>query len=221
MYRWFCVLLMLALSASLSYATCGVRTVRTSAVVTTPVVVQKSVVAVDTVFTPVAVFAAFPVAVPTYTAAYSPAAVAPSQQASTGAVPASTPSEMALVLSELKKLNGRIDAIERRMGQPGGPPPMPRAEELPTKARSELSPEKKALALFGSKCAVCHNQGNETKGGGFVLLSGGAITKLDSKQLVRLSSHVYKGTMPPRSSGVAALTDEEVGEVMNWIDTQR
>lgn len=174
----------------------------------TPVKVVKKEVAV-----PVAVY---PVFVPAYTASYVPPAATPAPAA---AAPAAQ-NDTRAILDALKAIDGRLRALEA----PGLPPPAMRpaapqegyAPRAPAPAHAPGAG--KAPAVFGAKCARCHTRGGEK--GGFVLVEpDGRASALDARQALATVRSVYSGRMPPRSSGVPALTDQEVGEVMGWLET--
>jgi hypothetical protein len=58
--------------------------------------------------------------------------------------------------------------------------------------------------------------------GGFVLLEAdGSVARLDARAVLATARRSYGGTMPPKKSSVAPLTDAEVAEVMAWLDTQK
>lgn len=101
-----------------------------------------------------------------------------------------------------------------------------RAEVQAIKAAPVTSPDKKELApsplkhleIFQAKCAGCHEAAiSKAKGGGFTMLQGGKLALLTDRQLRKISSRSYAGSMPPKGS--PQLSDSEVGEVMRWIDS--
>ena len=70
--RWLAVCLTVLLATGVAWAQCGTVHVAPARVVTRQVAVVRQAVVVTPVVAPVAVFAAFPVAVPVYGAGYVP-----------------------------------------------------------------------------------------------------------------------------------------------------
>lgn len=201
-------------------ASCFVRS--RAVVIHKPAVVVKKVVEV-----PVAVFAPVPV----YGAVYAAPAVVPAPPPAAAANTAPGGGDaLQTIMFELRRLNSRIDGMERHMGlQPPTRPAAPRGELPPPKepppdgaaAAPKLRDEPKAhpaLAILSAKCASCHAASvSDSKGGAFAMFEGGAPAKLSERQLRKVSTMVYTGRMPPRDSG-HALSDAEVGQVMEWLD---
>lgn len=99
----------------------------------------------------------------------------------------------------------------------------PRLEEPQPQAQQQA--QKVDLRVVAKqKCALCHEQGNESKGGDFVLtLKSGELVAMTDAQLADLQTHVIKGTMPKmtavaKSSGIMPLT---VDEAEAWIEESR
>lgn len=178
---------------------------------------------------PVAVFQPLAVAVPTYTAAYTPpAAVAPA--AAAAPAPAATPVATAkttapaaaaapasgdtkAILEAIQHLNERLDRLEKRSGE--GPVP---AEEAKAREPPQLPARDAIASLFASRCASCHEtRVADASGGGFVLLEGERLAKLDDRQIRRVLTQVYTGRMPKATK----LSDQEVNEVVKWADQQK
>jgi mono/diheme cytochrome c family protein len=181
-------------------------------------------------YIPVAVYQAFPVFVPTFTVGYQPpapfpgyptaappTASAPPSQA--GAAPAPPPAVtsggMAEVLAELRRLNGRMDAMERGQSLPA---PRAATAEPPPPAVPAAPRNGAALALFNAKCAACHKAGNESKGKGFIMLdaSGNFVPSLTTAQWERMGAKMTFGKMPPKDSGIT-LSDEEGTAMMEEV----
>ncbi len=82
-----------------------------------------------------------------------------------------------------------------------------------------------ALSIFQGKCAACHGGAAATEkdlGGAFRLLKpDGSPVDLDGRMLGKLAGKVYTGKMPPpeNKKGIAPLTDQEVGVIMQWVNT--
>jgi Cytochrome C oxidase, cbb3-type, subunit III len=69
------------------------------------------------------------------------------------------------------------------------------------------------VRLFSTKCASCHDQAvAQSKGKGFVLLSGGKLVNLTPDQVLNVCTQCYGGDMPKGGK----LTDQEVGLIMAW-----
>lgn len=215
--------------------------------VVTPVVEKVIVKEVVPLYTPVAVFAPFTAVVPSYGGAYAPplaypAPVAPPVVPSVPQAQPQTPapqvpapqtshSEMKQVLEILQKMDSRISALERspeRSPVPFTPstpttPTQPNLPPTPTKpqtAPATPGASASASSVLQTKCISCHETKNAAeKGGGFVLFDGTNLQKPDNLALRKLVTQVYSGKMPPRTSGISSLTDEEVGVVVAWVDS--
>lgn len=188
------------------------------------VVVKKEVVV--PVIAPVAVYAV----TPAYAAVYvPPVAAAPAMPA-----PATAPqpsSELQQVLSAINGVNSKVDSIDARLkaveAKGGGaavpPPPPDKVDPFAPKPQALTKPQAPAtamLALVGAKCAQCHDDKvSADKGGGFSMVKDGQLLKLDDRQLRKTISLAHLGKMPPRSSNIPAVTDEEVGTIVAWIDS--
>lgn len=218
-------------------------------------VVKKDAIVVKEVPVLAKFVAVLPVAeFPTYGAYYTPPAVAyvpqPAPQAAAVTPPpaqaqAASASDLKLVLEALKALDGRLGAVEARLGgrtAPAVPAPAAPAPAVPTPApadpfnpaavpqasgqteprsaaRATSQPGAELSKLFQTRCAACHEAATSAeKGGGFTLMEGAELAKLDERQVRRLASVSYKGSMPPKSSGLPALTDAEVALVMQYVD---
>lgn len=206
--------LALVLLAGVAYAgTCAF--VSSPVVVSTPVVVHKEVVTpvvpvVAPVVAPVAVF----VPVPTYGAVYTPP-VAPAVAAPAATAPAS---ELKAVLDSLRAIDTRLKSLELRGPAPAAAPrpadPFNPPQPQPQASTAPVSPPG-ALAIVQAKCVQCHDdKGAAEKGGGLVLVEGGALKRLSAADSLRTIRSAYKGAMPKKSSGIAPLTDEEVAALV-------
>jgi hypothetical protein len=186
-----------------------------------------------------------PVAPPAAVAAPA-AAVSPSPPpppAAPAAAPSTCEKNNQAMLEIVKDLRREIDDLKRQKAgvapaDPNEPQPLP-AEPEPTKpnpgadtpgtpapAPPPAPPEKTsalpatspALALATAKCARCHQRGRESEGANFVLLEGdGSFARLDARGLAALSRRLANRTMPPRSSGIPALTDAEAATLAAWL----
>ncbi len=219
--KWIAPPLFLLAAGAAALATCP--TVTTARVVT-PVVANvvaahKAAVVVE----PVATVIAVPVYAGSYYPYPAPAPAAP-------VAPAGPSADTKAILDALKALDGRLQALERtRPGAPAAPAPAPPAPMPPAGTDDPFNPAGvrapvagRAPAVFAAKCASCHQKGKEDAGGGFVLLEAdGSVAKLDARAVLATARRSYGGTMPPKKSSVAPLTDAEVAEVMAWLDTMK
>lgn len=102
----------------------------------------------------------------------------------------------------------------------------PRLEEPQPQVQQQV--QKVDLRVVAKqKCALCHEQGNESKGGDFVLtLKDGNIVKMTDAQLADLQDHVIRQTMPKmtaaaKSAGITPLTTEESEAYLDEAKRQR
>lgn len=186
-----------------------------------PVVVHHAPVvhvpAVKVVKEVVAVPVAVPVLVPAYGAVYVPPAVpaapAPQQSAPAGA-------DLKAIADGLRAIDARLRSLEGRPAVPPATPPAAGAQDRPADPfnpgtpQAQTAPAGNALAIVTAKCAQCHS-GTAEKGGGLVLVEGGTLARLADKAGRKTIGAVYRGTMPPKSSGIAPLTDEEVSVLVS------
>lgn len=227
----FCALTLLAVAGYLgvpgtlaSPALGGDCAVRSRVVHAAPVVVKKEVV-VEKVVTPVIAPIAVYAPVPVYGAAFVPPAPMPAAPAQASAAG----EDLKAILNALSAIDARLKAVEAKAGAPAGPAPAPKPPDpfnpgpRPGAGAALEAPKPPAfLALAQAKCASCHEtKVAADKGGAFTLLDGAALAKLDDRQLRKLASVSYASRMPPKSSGVPPLTDEEVAQVMTFIDAQK
>lgn len=207
MKRWIVIVCALFAVAGASYAVCPApRTFYNRPFV-------KKVAVVKEVVVPVAVFQPLVVAVPTFTAAYSPSPAGPPAPgyAQPAAAPAAGPTELQQILAALKALDARLKRLE---GGALPPAPQPRAPEAP---KTGAAPAAKGLALALVKCAGCHDAKKSARdGGGFTLFADGKLSAGD-KLLRRALASIRSGDMPKGGK----LTDEEVQELADfYIDVK-
>lgn len=185
------------------------------------VVVKKVVEAV--VATPVAVYLPLPIYAGSYYPPAYPVAPGAAPATSPGASPASAPgADMRAVLTALERINSRLDVLEGRGPPPGRIEPNPRPGEINPKPAARPPAPGKVPEAFTNKCAQCHQRGKEKDGGDFVLMEpDGSVAKLEARQVLAVARKSYSGTMPPKTSKVPPLTDEEVAEVMSFVDAWR
>ncbi len=159
--------------------------------------VQQAVVQ-HVAVTPVvaAVFAPVAVTVPAYSIGY--------------AAPAPVPDPVIQqLLTENKNLSLRVEALTAQVQSmtAGGPQAL----------KKEAVGEHPAVPILKNKCASCHGAAAKEKGGGFVLMDGQAFAPMTDLQLLNIARNVFSGRMPKNGK----LTDEEVGLIMHWLDTQK
>lgn len=214
--KWLIGIYVLSLGGAVALATCPA-----------PIVVRKPVVVVEKVITPVAVF------IPTYFASYVPAPVAPVAPASPPVAPPGTSQPSAdtqAILEALRGFDARLRALEG--GRVPATPPAAPPVTPPTKPTDPFNPKGelktpatgKAPTVFTNKCAACHQRGKEADGGNFVLLEAdGSVVKLEARKVLSVVRRAYNSTMPPKDNklGIPPLNDEEVGEVVQFSETQK
>ena len=199
-----------------------------SPVVTSPVVTTSYVAptVVKEIITPVAV----PVLIPAYGAVYTPPAPAPAAPAA----PSVAPQDLKAIADSLRAIDQRLRSLEAKPGvppaapaappAPAATPAAPAAQAKPADpfnpgAAPQAATSPNALAIVQGKCAVCHSaETAAAKGGGLSLIEGGTLAKLTDRQARKVMTTVYRGTMPPKSSGIPALTDEEVSVLVSILD---
>ena len=158
-----------------------------------------------------------PVLIPAYGAVYTPPVVpatpAPASQA------AVAPADLRAIADSLRAIDARLRSLEAKPA-PATPAPAAPAQERPADPfnpgtpQAQTQPAGNALAIVTAKCAQCHS-GTAEKGGGLVLVEGGTLAKLADRAGRKTISTVYRGTMPPKSSGIPPLTDEEVSVLVS------
>jgi cytochrome c5 len=165
--------------ASASYAQVCHSPIVHHAYPVTPVVVKK-------VVTPVF----FAVPIPVYGAVYTPPVP----------TPASGGDELKQVAEALKAIDARLKQLER---------PAPQAAPPPSNPFQPQNAGGNPLGVVQAKCAQCHDgKVSAEKGGGFTMIENGVLARLTPGQALKALSTAYKGTMPPKSSGLT-LSDEE------------
>lgn len=185
-------ILLLLTAAVLADADCFVRQ---------RVVVPHHAAVVAQVVTPVAVATFVPVQVPVYSVTYAP-------------------DQSAALVAEVQQLRRELQIQTQQLQQLRGPVPQgqPVPQQQPV-SQNAPAPEKQAsgdpMKTFQAKCASCHDKASAAKGGGFAFLDNGQYGQLDFKKALKIGTHVYTGKMPP---GKEKLTDQEVAEVMSWLD---
>jgi hypothetical protein len=163
-----------------------------------PPVFHRPAVVVKEVVTPaiIAEFVPVIVAIPQYSV--GPATYVPPTAPPAAGPALSPPAEAAL--------KARIAELEAKLAGQAQP-----AAAAPTSA---------AVAIMQSRCASCHeSQSAQAKGGGFVLFQGALLAPLDLRAGGKIAGKVYSGKMPPKNSGIAPLTDEDVGAIMALVET--
>ena len=189
-------------------------------IVHAPVVHHQAAVAVVKV---VKELVAVPVLIPAYGAVYTPPVVPASPPPQ-----AVAPADLKAIADSLRAIDARLRSLEGKPAPatptPSAPPPPP-AGEQPRPAdpfnpgtaapQAQTQPAAgNALAIVTAKCAQCH-AGDASKGGGLVLVENGVLAKLADRAGRKAIGTVYRGTMPPKASGIAPLTDEEVSVLVS------
>lgn len=160
---------------------------------------------------------AVPVLIPAYGAVYTPPVVPASP-----APQAVAPADLRAIADSLRAIDARLRSLEGKPA-PATPPPPPGEQPRPADPfnpgtaapQAQTQPAAgNALAIVQAKCAQCHS-GDGAKGGGLVLVEGGVLAKLPDRAGRKTIGTVYRGTMPPKASGIAPLTDEEVSVLVS------
>lgn len=138
------------------------------------------------------------VATPIVAAVFAPVAVTVPTY-SIGYAPAAPDPNVQQLVAEIKQLRAQVQALTA----------------VPQALKKEAIGEHPAVAVMRNKCANCHGAAAKEKGGGFALFDGASFAKLTDKQALNLARNVYSGRMPKNGK----LTDEEVGQIMDWLDT--
>lgn len=212
--RNFLIVCLIATTGCSILAACPVRS---RVVVSTPVVhhaVKKVIVADVATVIPVAVYP-LAIAVPTYTAAYTPTVPVAGAPAATAQDVRN--SDLKAIIDALKTLDARLQRLEK--GTTPAPQPAPKEKPKDPFNPAPLKGGISGLSVLVAKCASCHEKAVAgTKGSSIVLLEGSALAKLSDKTARKVLGVTYRGTMPPKDSKIAALTDEEVSAIVDLID---
>lgn len=184
-------------------------------IVTHAPVVHHQAAAVKVVVKEVVVPVAVPVLIPAYGAVYTPPVV-PATPAPAAQQAAVAQQDLRAIADSLRAIDQRLRSLEGKPAPATPAPAAPAAQERPadpfnpgTPQAQTQPPAGNALAIVQAKCAQCHS-GTAEKGGGLVLVENGVLAKLADRAGRKTLGTVYRGTMPPKSSGIAPLTDEEV-----------
>jgi mono/diheme cytochrome c family protein len=189
----FALFAVLALCASADATGCVVRN---------RVVVAHQAAAVVAVTPVVAAVFAPVVAVPAYSVGYSSSNLAEEN-------------ERLKLEIKVQKLELQIQKLQ---SAPQSPQPQIQPVAPPTPTPQAQTSEHPAIGIMRRNCASCHdNAVAKGKGGGFAMTDGQAFAKLTDRQALSVAREVYSGRMPKSSK----LTDEEVGQIMSWLDTQK
>lgn len=161
-------------------------------VVRNRVVVQHQAVVVATpvvAVTPVVAAVYQPIAVPAYSVGYA------SQNLH-------EENERLKLEIKLQRLEIQLQSLQQNQQVP---------QQLPLKKEVQQQPEQHpAIAIINKSCLQCHSPATKAKGGQLDLTG-----PLTDRQLLAVSKEVYSGRMPKNGK----LTDEEVGQIMSWLDT--
>lgn len=179
----------IALVMACVLALCIVPEVLASGCVVRQRVVNQAVVVDHAAVVTAAVFAPVPVYVPQYSVGY--------------AGPDNTQ-----LLQEIQALRREVADLRNQR-----PQPLP---ELAKAAKNVTVNEHPAVEILRKNCAACHSADMaKAKGAGFTLFDVAGFASLTDKQALAIARNVYSGRMPKGGK----LSDEEVGQVMSWLDT--
>jgi len=216
--------------SSYSYVAPTYSSYSSSYVAPAKVVVKKDVYAEPSYFR---YLLALPlVEIPSYGAAYAPP---PPVQPPNGAPAAQqAPSQMQQILSQqaqvltaLDKLSKSVEALSARVEKiERTRQPLPQKQPEPQAQAPRDDALKAAATVSQQKCAACHQKGNESHGGDFVLTDEqGRFVRLTDTQLVSMQRQLVKGKMPKinkraQEHQITALRKEEADALFAMLDAQ-
>lgn len=198
------------------------RAVVSAPVYHAPVAVKKDVIVAKEVPLFTRFVALIPlVDLPSYSAVYAPPVVVnPAVPPAITPVPAGQPGQtgdMKVILDLLKAMDARLQKLEAGPRKPADPFAPAAAQSAQPAAQPVQAPD--VLKVIVAKCASCHDaKAAADKGGGLTLTDAGALVRLTDRQARKTLTSVYAGKMPPKSSGIAPLSDEEVAAVVAHLD---
>lgn len=113
---------------------------------------------------------------------------------------------------DLDALRAKFEALSSRAVDP-----------VPQQQQGFRVGNRAALGAFATKCAVCHTAATADEfGGGKILAAadGSLAADVAPALLTKIVTKSYSGAMPPKNNakGVAALTDNEVAEIMADVE---
>lgn len=105
---------------------------------------------------------------------------------------------------ELQQLRQELKSFQQQQPQPEKlNAPKKQAQQHPFEGTMQKS------------CITCHSvEQAKAKGNGFVLSDGKGFMTLTDRQIREMQRRIYSGNMPKGSK----LTDQQVGEAMDWLD---
>ncbi len=201
------------------------RVVRRNVVVQRRAVVKQ--VVVKQAVAAVAVVPVVTAVLPLYSAFYAGSAAYPATATATAATAARESSGTdAELIRVLQALDQRLQTLEGAAGvrpgvtvRPSGPiMPQAREQEAPTDDTAAL------LGLFKQNCAVCHDASVAgSKGGKFILTTGGGLAPLSAEQRLNVIDRTYAGEMPPPKNphNIAPLNDEQQALLISLLTKRR
>jgi hypothetical protein len=164
-----------------------------------------------------------------YTPPYNPVQPPPSQAQTRGL----SKEDFKEIVDLIKGLDSRMKALE---GKAPLTPLAPADSKLDSKTDGKADGKTDAKVdtkipdirlVNQQKCAICHQRGNEAKGGRFILSEAdGSIVRLNNEQLGELDEQLSTNAMPKinatsKAAKITPLTDEEYAAFRQEISRQR
>lgn len=165
------------------------------------------------------------VELPTYSAYYTPpySPVAPPPSVAKGM----SKEDLKEIVDLIKGLDNRMKALEGRT-EGKATPLAPVDPKVDPKTEGKADSKIPDVRLVNQqKCAICHQRGNESKGGRFILSEAdGSIVRLNNEQLGELDEQLSTNAMPKinatsKAAKITPLTDEEYAAFRQEISRQR
>lgn len=224
-YAWIVILSfasMLSLIKAPSQAGCTV--VRTNAYISKPAVITKKVIVeevpVFTRFYAVALLADLP----TYSAVYVPPVAVPTvPPVGVPTQPAAQPqqsgtSEMQQILQALRAMDARLQKLETGKQPLTAPQPQTQPQPPARMDRPSDGPPGVSGGPLQAKCAICHDDSKAAKdGGSFVMFRNGLRVNFTDAQKTKIARKMRRGEMPPESSKIPPITDEEYVKIADEL----
>jgi cytochrome c551/c552 len=128
-----------------------------------------------------------------------------------------------LLQQEIQLMRFQMLQMQQQLIAPGGV--VPNQQSLPVQQKQQLpvpqklgtgSQDHPAIVLMQKNCASCHAETTaKVKGGGFTMFSQAGIAAFSDRQALGIAREVFSGRMPKNSK----MSDEDVGQIMDWLDS--
>lgn len=124
--------------------------------------------------------------------------------------------EVQILQLRVRQLELEKSIITQPQTKPQGPGPIPQANPLPIPQKVGVGlQDHPAIGIMKKNCAVCHDEAvAKVKGKNFVMFTNASLVGFTDKQLLVMTKEVFSGRMPKGSK----ITDEDVGQIMDWLD---